>query len=373
MARRVFMTAAEASGDQHAAELARSLRQLDPSIQIDGIGGAKMAAAGVTIHHESIGRAAMGWRGALRAVEVWRWMRWLKRRYRDDPPDLHISVDSSAMNLPFAKLAKRLSVPVMYYIAPQLWASREGRIKQVRVFVDRLAVIFPFEQEYFRKHGVSATFVGHPLFDALPRQRPRSPAPKFPEAPPVIGVIPGSRRSEVKANLPHLLDVTRRLRAAHPGARFLIPTTSITHELVKRIAGAAPVGIDRDGFDRIVPQCDLCLVKSGTSTVQVAAYGVPMIVVYRLNPLLWHLAARWIIKTPHIAMVNILAGNIELVPEFIPWYGSNNGVAACALDFLAHPKKLAEQSEKLRELIATIDHPGASLNAAKLALEMIEK
>ncbi len=330
-----------------------------------------MAAAGVTIHHESIGRAAMGWRGALRAFEVWRWMRWLKRRYREDPPDLHISVDSSAMNLPFARLAKRLGLPVMYYIAPQLWASREGRMTQVRQFVDRLAVIFPFEEAYFRSHGVNATFVGHPLFDALPRERPRTPGPKFPEVPPVIGVIPGSRRSEVKANLPHLLKVAERIRTAHPGVRYLIPTTSITHELVSGIAGDAPVEIHRDAFDWIVPQCDLCLVKSGTSTVQAAAYSVPMIVVYRLNPLIWHLAARWIIKTPHIAMVNILAGNIELVPEFIPWYGSNHGVAQCALDFLAHPEKLAEQSAKLRELIATIDRPGASMNAARLALEMM--
>jgi lipid-A-disaccharide synthase len=372
MARRVFITAAEASGDQHAAELARSLKELDPQIQIEGIGGAKMAAAGVTIHHETVGRAAMGWRGALRALEVSRWMKWTRAYFEKAPPDLHICVDSSAMNLPFAKLAKGLGVRVMYYIAPQLWASREGRMKKLRTYVDRVACIFPFEEAYFRSHGVNATFVGHPLFDALPKDRFAVRGPRYPEAPPVIGIVPGSRRSEIQGNLPHLLDVSRRIRAQYPQARFLIPTTDGTHGLVTGMLGDEKVEVDRDGFDRVVPQCDLCLVKSGTGTVHVAAFGVPMIVVYRLNPLLWHGIARWLIKTPKLAMVNILAGNGDVVPEFIPWYGSNDGVAGCALDLLKHPEKLVEQRGKLRALIATIDRPGASMNAARMAMEMMK-
>src|SRR5439155_2208460 len=124
LGKRVFITAAEESGDQHAAELAGAMRAIDPSIEIEGIGGAKMAAAGVRIHIETVGRAAMGWRGALRALEVSRWMEWVKEYYRSHRPDLHDWVDSSAMNLPFAKLAKKFDVTVMYYIARQLGASR---------------------------------------------------------------------------------------------------------------------------------------------------------------------------------------------------------------------------------------------------------
>src|SRR5262245_28076005 len=141
MFRRVFITAAEASGDQHAAEFARSLKELDPQVELEGIGGPRMAGAGVKVHHESVGQAAMSWRGALRAVEVTRWMRWMKENYRKSPPDLHVCVDSSAMNLPMAKLAKGFGVPTLYYIPPQLWASREWRIKKVRAYVDRVASI----------------------------------------------------------------------------------------------------------------------------------------------------------------------------------------------------------------------------------------
>ncbi|HEX8521703.1 MAG TPA: hypothetical protein VF669_05550 [Tepidisphaeraceae bacterium] len=373
MPRRVFITAAEASGDQHASELARSLRELDPTIQIEGIGGAKMAAAGVQIHHETVGRAAMGWRGVLRAVEVSRWMKWTRQHYARHKPDLHICVDSSAMNLPFAKLARRFGIPVLYYIAPQLWASREGRMKKLRHDVNRVACIFPFEESYFRSHGVNATFVGHPLFDALPADRGlRAVVHRgLADRTPVIGLIPGSRRSEIKGNLPHLLEVVHHIRKPFPQARFLIPTTDATHALVTEIAAQERVTIEHNGFDRVVPQCDLCLVKSGTSTVHVAAFNVPMIVVYRVNPILWHGIARWLIKTPKLAMVNILAGYRDVVPEFIPWYGSDVTVANCAMDLLEHPEKLEAQRRDLKQVIATIDHPGASRNAARMALEMI--
>src|SRR4051812_34431545 len=150
-----------------------------------------MAAAGATLLEETVGNAAMGLRGALRALDASRWIELVAKRYRDARPDLHICVDSSAINLPFARLAReRFGVPVLYYIAPQLWASREGRMKQLRASVDRVACIFPFEEAYFRQHGVNATFVGHPLFDEMPADRAsRIPSgPRFPDAPAMIGI-----------------------------------------------------------------------------------------------------------------------------------------------------------------------------------------
>lgn len=375
MAHRVFITAFEASGDQHAAELVRSLRELDPTIQIDALGGPKMAAAGANVLEETVGRAAMGWRGALRVFEASGWMKRTADRYRDTSlrPDLHICVDSSAINLPFAKMAKtKFGNKVLTYVAPQLWASREGRIKKLRRYVDHLACIFPFEQEYFLSRGVKATFVGHPLFDQLPADRSRPPGLHFPDVPPVIGIIPGSRRSEVKSNLPHLIEVMDRIAAAYPKTTFLIPTTAAAHAMVtEKLSGRRDVAVERDAFDQFVPRCDLVITKSGTSTVHVAAWNVPMIVVYRVNPLLWHLAGRWLIKTRKIAMVNILAGQTDLVPEFIPWYGSNAPVAECAIDLLKHPEKLSEQRQKLTKLIRTIERPGASMNVAKLAMELM--
>ena len=387
--KRIFITVAEASGDQNAAALIRSLRELDPSIEIVALGGPKMAAAGATLLEETVGRAAMGWRGALRALEASRWLKRVAASYGERKPDLHVCIDSSAINLSMAKQAKEHGVRVLYYVAPQLWASREGRIKKVRKYVDRLAVIFPFEQEYFCSRGVKATYVGHPLFDQLPANEGDNgrgagrggqegqggrPTPHFPGAPPVIGIIPGSRRSEVKANLPHLIEVMRRIKAEFDGATFLVPTTAGSDALVREML--APHGlnqvIEQDGFDTMVRSCDLALVKSGTSTVHVAAWNVPMIVVYRVNPLLWHGVARWLLRTRKIAMVNILADQTELVPEFIPWYGSNQPVADCAIDLLKHPEKLDAQRQKLKALMSRLDRPGASMNTAKLALELME-
>ena len=373
MSRRVFITVADASGDQHAAELIRALHQLDPTLQIDALGGPKMAAAGAHLLEETTGQAAMGWRGALRALEASRWLKLVADRYREVKPDLHICIDSSAINLPFAKQAKtKFGIPVLYYIPPQLWASREGRMKKVRAFVDRIASIFPFEASYYQSHGVNATFVGHPLFDELPADRTLPQVRDFGDSP-VIGIIPGSRRSEVKANLPHLIEVMNAITKAFPEASFLTPTTSASHELVKQmLAGRADVSIQQDGFDDLIPRCDLVLTKSGTSTVHVAAWRVPMIVVYRASAILWHLLGRWLLKTKKIAMVNILAGQIDLVPEFIPWYGPNQPVIDCALDLLRHPEKLRQQRDKLDALMKTIDQPGASINTAKLAIALMQ-
>ena len=373
-AKRVFITAAEASGDQHAAELMRSLKALDPTVQFVVLGGPRMeAVAGRnSMLEDTVSGAAMGWRGALRALEARRWFKLVRNNYRGMRPNLHVCVDSSAINLPFAKLAKSFGVPVLYYIAPQLWASREGRMKQLRAYVDRLAVIFPFEEDYFRKHGVNATFVGHPLFDELPANRMSARNPATPTAP-IVGIIPGSRRAEVKANLPHLLEVMHALAREFPKVKFLVPTTAASNALVTEMLSGVGLKttIEQDAFDRLIPQCDLVITKSGTSTVHVAAWRVPMIVVYRVNRLLWHGVARWLLRTKKIAMVNILAGQIDLVPEFIPWYGSNQPVIDCALDLLRNPEKLRDQREKLDALMRTIDKPGASANVAKLALELI--
>lgn len=381
MARRVFITVAEVSGDRHAAQLVRSLRRLDPEVIVEGLGGPEMAAAGVLIHRDTVTNAAMGWRGILRAVEVFKSLRWARRHFRTNRPDLQIGVDAPSMNFHFARAAHRQGIPVMQYVAPQLWAWAAWRMEKLRRSVDRVACILPFEPEYFRRHGVDATFVGHPLFDELPIDRSDGRAGRFPDRPPVIGLLPGSRKSEAAHNFPHLLDVGRRIRQQFPDVSFLVPTTAATHRIVELLAARSPglaIEVAQDRFDQIVPGCDLCLTVSGTATLHVAGFGVPMIVVYRINPVIWNAGGRWIVQTRTFALVNLLAmgrGNGtesgRLVPEFVPWYGSNEPVARLAIDYLRHPDKLAEQRCRLRELIRALDHPGASMNAAKLALEMI--
>lgn len=378
MPRRIFFSVAEVSGDLHAAQVIKALKQLDATIVCEGLGGPAMRNAGATIHHETVTNAAMGWRGALRAFEFRRLLKWTKQHLDANRPDLVVCVDSSGVNFHFCRTAHDRGIPVMYYIAPQVWASREGRLKKIRKWVDHVACIWQFEEEYFRRHGVTATYVGHPLFDELPAHRFNPDVPRFPARPPVIGLLGGSRRSDATANFPHMLDVAARIRQQFPDVTFLAPTTAATDPVIRELskdfarAGDCPIEIALDGMDAMVPRCDLCITKSGTSTLHVAAWGVPMIVVYRVSPILWHLLGRWVIKTRTYTMVNMLADSHDhIVPEYIPWYGSNEPVARRAIDYLQNPARLDEQRQRLLHLIHSIDRPGAAMNTAKLAMNMI--
>lgn len=382
MARRVFITAAEVSGDQHAAQLIRSLREMDPALEIDGLGGPHMRQAGANILYETTRRAAMGLNALGRVAEMWRVFRWLKRTYFPQRrPDLQICVDSPALNFHFARMASELGIPVLYYIAPQLWAWREKRMKKLQAWVNEVACILPFEEKYFTDHGVKTKFVGHPLFDALPKNRVADASTKYPARPPIVGLLPGSRLSEAKANFEHLLDVARRLHHALPEISFVVPTTEATdphvHEVLTRHSlgrfRAQPVvKVFLNDFDRVVQQCDLCLTVSGTATLHVASFGVPMIVVYRASPLAWHLLGRWLIRTRTFSLVNLLSpSGKHLVPEYIPWFGSNRPVFEHALSLLKEPAKLAAQRDDLLHLVAHLDRSGASHNVAEMAMRLM--
>lgn len=383
--RRVFITVAEVSADRHAAELAKSLKALDPGIVVEGHGGSAMREAGVVVHHETVQRATMLVRAVLRGWEFWRLIRWTRRHFRQNRPDVHVCIDSSGINLHFAKMAHGVGVPVLYYIAPQLWASREGRIAKVQKYVDRVACILPFEEKYYKKWNVNATFVGHPLFDELPADRKLSPEPVAftAERPPVVGLMPGSRRAEVRANLPRMFEVAERIKQAYPGVRFEIPTTPPTHELVTQMtAGRPDVRIERNGIDAMAPGWDFCLAKSGTTTLHLAAYGVPMIVVYYLTKLAWNVVGRWMIKTPSIALVNILAERspssspvpkYRIVPEVVPWNGPVTPVAELAVKLLGDVEKRREQRRDLLNLVADLDRHGASRHAAEIAMGMMKR
>jgi lipid-A-disaccharide synthase len=284
---------------------------------------------------------------------------------------------------------------VLYYVAPQLWAWREGRMKKLRKWVNRVACIVPFEEAYFRAHGVNATFVGHPLFDELgDKSHPATDTPKpvraFRDAP-VVGLLAGSRRGEAAKNFPRMLRVAARIRERFPNVRFLLPTTAATNPLVQRLLSTAPepsladapLEVGEDAFDDFVPRCDLVLTVSGTATLHVAMHNTPMIVVYHGSPVMWNLVGRWLINTRTYAMVNLLSADPQLassgrvtremhvVPEFVPWYGPTEPTAACAIDLLSHHEKLAAQRDRLAALVRKLHHPGASMNTARMALDLL--
>jgi lipid-A-disaccharide synthase len=376
MPRRIFISVAEVSGDQHAAQLVQSLRQLEPSVVIEGIGGPLMKAAGCEVLHETVSNAAMGLGGVARYFELKKVLKQVEARVGTQRPDLMIGVDSPSMNFHFAKLAKSIGVPFLQYVAPQVWAWREGRVKKIARTIDRVACILPFEEAYFRGKGVNATFVGHPLFDELPQHRGEPFEAKFPNRPPVIGLLPGSRKGEALGMYSAMLRIADRIKVAFPTARFVTPTVAATHAIVtKKAAGRTDLTIAQDAFDTLVPQCDLCVVASGTATLHVAGFGVPMVVVYRGGSrLAYHGIARWLIITKKFSLVNLLAERDEWVaPEFIPWFCDPEPVAASAIDFLKHPEKLRAQHERLKKLLHDLDRPGASTNVARIAIEMMSR
>jgi lipid-A-disaccharide synthase len=387
MARRVFITVAEVSGDLHASHLIRSLRELDPKLEIEGHGGPAMRQAGATIHTETTANAAMGFSALGRIREMFALLKWTRGHFKQSPPDLQICVDSPALNFHFAKAAHAVGTPVLYYIAPQLWAWREGRMKKVRRWVDKVACILPFEEAYYRSHGVDATFVGHPLFDELEEPAGEArPVRSFDDAP-VVGLLAGSRRSEAARNFPRMLEVAAAIRQQFANARFLLPTTAATDPIVRghvaELTDSSPFEIQQGAFDDFVPRCDLVITVSGTATLHVALHNTPMIVVYYGRPLTWNAVGRWLIKTRTYALVNLLAADgalassgrvtpaMHIVPEFIPWYGSTAPAAAHAVSLLSDPEKLAAQRARLAALARKLEHPGASMAVARMAMGML--
>jgi len=372
---RVFLTCAELSGDRHLAKLASAVRSLRPEVALEGVGGEAMRSAGVAVHHETVRKARMGLGAFVRAREVLGILKWTRRHFRENgPPNLVVCCDSWTMNKHFLALAREFGVPTMYYVSPQVWASREGRVKRMRKLIDRMAVILPFEEPWLRERGLDATFVGHPIFDELPAEPPAfDAAERFPNRPPTIALNAGSRRKVARDNFPLQLEVARQVRAAFPEARFVSPTVAVTHEIVSSAAaGLDWVTVKQDAFDELVAGSDACLCVSGTATLHTAAHGVPLVAVYAAPRLAWELLGRWLINTRTFALVNWLHPRREhVVPEFIPWFGVTRPVADLLIDWLRHPEKLAAQRAAQAAVVDPLRKQGASENAARMVVEML--
>ena len=366
MAADVFVSCAETSGDMHAGGLVRNLLRLRPQLRVEAVGGGRLRAAGATVLHDSVARATFGLRAFGRAGEVWRMLRALRRRWRrDGPPRVVVACDSWTMNKHVLALARGFGCRTMYYVSPQVWASRPGRARRMAALTDAVACILPFEEAWLRERGVNATFVGHPLFDDLPATPPKSEH----DGPPRVAVNFGSRLGTARANLPGMLAVVGAMRRAVPGVTFATPVVPATAALVRGHAGGIEI---RDDFDAAVAGCDLALTVSGTSTLHTAAHGVPMVVVYRANRPLWETLGRRIITTRTFALVNLLHPRREhVVPEFVPWFGDPRPVADAAISLLTDPAARADQRARLAEVVDPLRGGGAGERAARMALALM--
>ncbi len=356
---RVMIFAGEASGDMYGGLLAGALKEGNAGIQISGIGGDAMAEAGVELTCHIRELSVMGIWEVLRDYRrLKKILETAKDALRECKPDGLILIDFYKFNIELAREARKLGIPVVYYVAPKVWAWGEGRIKEIKLLVDKVLAIFPFEEEFYRTRGVSASYVGNPLMELLARTDPeplRAELELTGEET-VISLLPGSRSSEIKALLPCFLEAARLLSAEMDSkVRILVPRAhTISEDLVKQMANDADIGATvLEGRSReALALSDLALVASGTATLETFLLGVPQVVAYRLARPTYHIAKR-LFKLPRFSLPNIVADR-EVVPELLQDEVTPERIAATALALVGDEKAkraYLEAGEQMRKVL----------------------
>ena len=376
--RKIFISAAEPSGDLHGASLIREFRaQSSGDASFFGVAGPRMQAEGCVAMSDMTARASMlaGMAGnVFRAAGI---LSQTTHEFSHNHYDAAVVIDSPVLNLPIALRAKSRAIPVLYYIAPQLWAWGASRVHKVRARVDKMAVVLPFEEEYFRSVGLDATYVGHPLFDHLANSNPDPERVQTIKSAghPVVAILPGSRPHVVREVLPGQLEVAKAIRGRYSKAHIVVSAASKgVAEIVRGMiasGGQRGLVVHESPLGELLSAADLSLVASGTATLEVAYYGCPMIVMYNGSRLMYELVGRWLITTKHLSLVNILAKR-ELVPEFMPYYRDTGPIVRTALEILSTPARLNSMRKDLTELITPMAHTGASARTAQLLREMLD-
>lgn len=369
---RILIITGEASGDLHGAHLAEAIAARDPSAQLVGIGGAGMRAAGVTMIPGIPQLDVMGLIGLSAVRFLIRRVLAVRRVLKAERWDLVVLIDNPGLNFHFARVAKAAGLRVVYYIAPQLWAWRPGRMKRIQRHVDHVVVILPFEEELYRRAGVRCTFVGHPLLDSVAPSYDRSTLRakhNLDASAPVVGLLPGSRVAEVSMLLPVLLETARRLAASDPKTQFLLAqASSIDDNLLHNLLRPSPVSVvvAKDQSSEVMAASDVLLVASGTATLQAAVVGTPMVLLYKTTwPTYW--LARWLVRVPWIGLVNLVAGR-SIVPELIQDEATAEGVWRETRRLLTDRQAYDDMKKGLREVRQSLGEPGASRRAAEVVL-----
>jgi len=369
---RILIVTGEASGDLHGAHLAKAVFSLDPTAQLVGIGGAAMRAAGVALIPGVPQLDVMGLIGLSAVRAMIRRILAIRKVLKSEAWDLVVLIDNPGLNFHFARVAKAAGRRVLYYIAPQVWAWRPGRMKWIQRRVDHVVVILPFEPELYRRANVRCTFVGHPLLDSVaPRYDRLALRRRFGLADdaPVVGLLPGSRVAEVKMLLPVLLETAARLVTADPQTQFILAqASSIDDNLLQSLLAQSPVPVRvvSDQASEAMAASDALLIASGTATLQAAVVGTPMILLYKTTPLTYRLA-RWLIRVKWIGLVNLVAGR-SIVPEVIQDEATAERLAAEIRRLLTDPQAYNAMKAGLQSVRESLGEPGASQRAAKVVL-----
>ena len=366
-----MISCGEPSGDLYAAALAREILALDPSATITGFGGDRLAAAGATLVENFSGLSVTGLLEVVRLLpRTYATYRRLVAEAERLRPDVFVAIDFPDFNFVLARALKKRGIPIVYYISPQLWAWRAGRMKTMRRLADRVIVIFPFEEAIYRDAGVPVEWVGHPLFDLHADLPPREVFLRqqgLDPSRPVLALLPGSRRNELREILPRLTQAAVLVRAAVPDVQFIVARAPHLHDdLFEPLGPVAGVTVVEGQTDAVLAAADAAIVASGTVTVQAALHECPMVVVYRLSPLTYRVG-KPLVRVATYAMVNLVAGR-GVVREFIQDEFRPEAVAAEAVRLLRDRAYAERMKADLKEVRAKLGEPGASRKAARAVL-----
>lgn len=370
------MIAGEASGDLHGANLVKALKRKKQNIVFSGIGGKAMQDAGVEIVVDAATLSVVGITEVLSKLPgILGGMAAAKSFLKNARPDLLILIDFPDFNLRIASVAKKLHIPVLFYISPQIWAWRSGRVTKIGRLVDHIAVILPFEATFYRKHHIPVTFVGHPLLDEFKDRPIPFPGPLLEKShPPVIGLLPGSRESEIFRLLPVMLQAARIL-SRQMDIRFVVSMApGAPHDAIKALClpfqDELRLEIDPDGARSVFAKTHLVVAASGTVTLEAAIAGTPVVIIYKVSPISYRLG-KALIKVKHIGLVNLIADR-EIVPELIQDRASPELIAETVLKLVNTPSALDAIRRAFVDVRNRLGGPGASSRVADIALNMLE-
>jgi lipid-A-disaccharide synthase len=363
-----MISCGEASGDLYAGALVRALRDLMPDLRVSGFGGRELERSGADLAGQYGGMTVTGLSEAVTVLRrSWTMLRELRAWAARTRPDVFVAIDFPDFNLRLLPAIHALGIPIVYYVSPQLWAWRSGRIAAIRKYVSRMLVIFPFELEIYERAGVPAQFVGHPLIELAAPTEPREVWMRSVGLDParrLVGLLPGSRPSEVRHVLPGLAAAVPGIRRAHPDVQFAVPRApSLPDEVFAPLRGIPDIVIREHVADDVLAAADMVVTASGTATVQAALHGTPMVIVYRLSPLTYALG-KSVVKISTFGMVNLVAGR-RIVPELIQDAFTPARVAAETNALLGDPARAAAMRADLAAVRTALGGPGASRRAAE--------
>ncbi len=362
----------------HGANLAREIKKADPSVALYGVGSRRMREAGVQLLADASEISVVGLTEVLIHIgKIFGVMQRLKLFLRKERPDLLILIDFPDFNIMLGKFAKKLGIPVLYYISPQVWAWRKGRIKQIAALVKTMIVVFPFEVDLYKNAGVDVRYAGHPLTDVVKSEYTQAEARQDLGLSPgarTIALLPGSRKKEITSLLPDMLTAARLLKTRFQDIQFALPVApTLRQAFIKTHVerSGVPVRIVDGRVYDVLRASDAAIVASGTATLETGLMAVPMVIVYRVSRLSY-MIGRLIVDAENVGLVNIISGK-RIVPEFIQHQANPRNMADAITKMLSDPAYYGEIRDGLAAVRNRLGETGASARAAAVAVEMLQR